>query len=72
MVVLIVSLLVGGWMAIDDDHSLAAASSLVFPALVAVVALVGWTQVDSEFVRRPAEAYADRLFDALDKRNESA
>ncbi|MEO9322229.1 hypothetical protein ABFT23_01980 [Nocardioides sp. C4-1] len=35
------------------------------PIIVAVVAAVLWTQVDDDFVRPSADAYADRVLDAI-------
>lgn len=43
------------------------ALGLIFPAVSAVVALALWPQVDSDFVRPSADAYADRLIEALDR-----
>lgn len=39
---------------------------LAFPAAVALVALGLWRQVDMDFPRPSADAYADRLIEALD------
>lgn len=47
-------------------QELSAAWLVAFPGMVAVLSLLAWTQVGSEFVRRPAEAYADRVVEALD------
>ena len=41
-------------------------SGLVLPALVGVAALAMWRLVDADFVRPSAEAYANRIIEALD------
>jgi hypothetical protein len=47
-------------------HSAVYATGLLLPALVSLVALALWTQVDADYVRPSAEAYADRVVEALE------
>jgi hypothetical protein len=44
-----------------------AASPLALPAAIAIISLFLWTQVDDRLVKPSADAYADRLIDALDE-----
>jgi hypothetical protein len=64
-IVLGVSIAVG--IAIGLAASWNSALPLLPPTLVSIVAMVLWLQVDADFVKPSADAYADRLIDALDK-----
>lgn len=63
---LTIGLCVAAVVAIAIAGRLREALPLVFPAAVALVALGLWRQVDVDFPRSSADAYADRLIEALD------
>jgi hypothetical protein len=63
-IVLVVSVAVG--IAIGQASSWNSALPLLASTLVSIVAMVLWLQVDADFVKPSADAYADRLIDALD------
>lgn len=67
--VLLISIAGWVWLAIDRDE-IAAGLPLAFPALVAIIAFPAWAQVNSDFVRPSADAYADRLIATLDHRDQ--
>ncbi|MFC8501301.1 hypothetical protein ACFUC1_03005 [Pedococcus sp. NPDC057267] len=52
---------IGIWGLFSDRPSFA---PFIFPLVVSLVALALWRRVTPEFVRRNAEAYADRLMEA--------
>jgi hypothetical protein len=53
--------------AMGFSRSWSAASFLLLPALASVVAVVLWRQVDADFVRPQADAYADRFIEAVEQ-----
>lgn len=57
-----------GALAIGIADRWANSAPLVLPGLVSIVALMLWKQVDAEYVRPSAEAYADRLLEAAQHR----
>ena len=61
---LVLAAAVAGYM-LNDGQGIGAAIMLL-PAAAAVTALCLWPLVDFNFVRPSAEAYADRIIDALD------
>lgn len=63
---LTIGLCLAAAVAISIAGRLRDALPLVFPATVALMALGLWRQVDMDFPRSSADAYADRLIEALD------
>lgn len=68
--VLAISLL--GAVAVGLVGEWGAALPLAFPAIVSVIALILWRQVDADFVRPSADAYADRVIEAAQSAAENS
>jgi hypothetical protein len=64
-VILVVS--VGMGVVLGQTQSWSNAAPLLAPALITIIAGILWRQVDPDFVRPSADAYADRLIETLDK-----
>lgn len=64
LIVLVISVLIG--LAVAVKQTWTSAIPLLLPLVVSSVALALWRQVDSDFVRPSATAYADRVIDGID------
>ena len=64
LIVIVISVLIG--LAVVARQTWTSAIPLVLPVAASLIALAFWRQVDSDFVRPSATAYADRVIDGLE------